>query len=204
MAWMPAGSEPTESITASCERLRQEIREWRVSVGKPPEPPEKELFLEVPLSTLLVSRIQPFKAIAVKYTSIIAQGVSVPINTADLEEYRKYFTLLSRSKGLFSGIIGAGGLGVIRIMNDVNRSIEGDGADNMNLTDMMRRLHFCIELMSLEVSHDHYDHRSDMRSHEQSALIMQEIQRLEADPAALQSEIDAAWSNYIDTEGYNE
>ncbi|WP_028546245.1 hypothetical protein [Paenibacillus taiwanensis] len=198
MAWMHAGSEPTESISESCERLRQEIRDWRVSVGKSPEPPDNEKFLGVPLSSVLVSRIQPFKAIAVKYASIIAQGVVVPINTAELDEYRKYFRLLCHSKGLFCGLVGTGGLGVLRIMDDINNAIEEGAADRLNLTDSMRQLHFCIELLNHDSGFDYYDHRSDVSGHEQRAVITKEIERLEADPAAQQSEIDAAWAYYIE------
>lgn len=204
MAWMHAGSEPTESIAASCERLRQEIREWRISVGKSPESSENESFLKVPLSILLISRIQPFKAIAVRYAAIIAQGVPVPINIANLEEYRKHFRLLSHSKGLFCGLVGAGGLGVIRIMEDVNRAIEEGTADGLNLADSMRRLHFCIELLNLETDCDQYDHLSDMSPHEQRVVNYEEKQRLEADPVALQSEIDAAWAYFMEVGEYDE
>jgi hypothetical protein len=172
-------------IAALTERLRQ----IRIEQGRPADPPKRKKCVDIPLSLALVERLQPFRAIAVKYASILAAGQVMRIDTDKLAEYGEMARLLRHSVGFFCGLHALGADGVLAAMKRINALIDAGRIDEINTNKEMRGVHFCIELMTKDegLRHDAFDHRDkydfDARK---------EAERLLSDPVALQAAIDKA------------
>lgn len=172
-------------IAALTERLRQ----IRIEQGRPADPPERRKCVDIPLSLALVERLQPFRAIAVRYASILAAGQVTRIDTDKLAGYAEMARLLRHSVGFFCGLHALGASGVLAAMKRINALIDAGRTDEINTNEEMRGVHFCIEWMTKDegLRHDAYDHRD---KYDGDARI--EAERLLSDPAALQAAIDRA------------
>jgi hypothetical protein len=157
----------------------------------PPEEPDR--FVEIPLSIVLAKRVKAFIPIAVKYLSVLAEGTVYQIDTAKFAQYREYSELLHMSKGTWCCIVGGGVHGILRIMDGVNAA---DSVDYVDVSGLVRRGLFSIELLRKDIHFDKWDDHSDVRPHVQQRLVNEEVARLESDPDAYQAEYDAARTQY--------
>ncbi|WHX49115.1 hypothetical protein QNH46_24260 [Paenibacillus woosongensis] len=178
-----------DELRVDIAALTECLRQIRIEKGLPPDPPERKQRVEMPLSLALVERLQPFRAIAVKYASIIAAGQVTRIDTDRLAEYAELARLLSHSVGFFSGIHALGARAALDIMNHINELIDAGKSDEINISDEMRKLHIYIGFMTKDdgLGHDLFDQGG---KHDMDAR--KEAERLISDPAALQAAIDAA------------
>ncbi|GGG15817.1 hypothetical protein [Paenibacillus aceti] len=172
-------------IAALTERLRQ----IRIEQGLTPDPPEREDFVDIPLSLALVERLQPFRAIAVKYASILAAGQVTRIDMDKLVEYEEIAHMLMRSVGFWCGLHGFSAGATLQMMKHINEMIDAGKTDEINTSDEMRKIRIYIGWMTKDdgLGHDLFDQHGkyDMDARE-------EAKRLLADPDALQAAIDAA------------
>ncbi|GGG08713.1 hypothetical protein [Paenibacillus aceti] len=172
-------------IAALTERLRQ----IRIEQGLTPDPPEREDFVDIPLSLALVERLQPFRAIAVKYASILAAGQVTRIDTGKLGEYVEAVRLLDHSVGFFCGVHALGAGAVLDTMKHITEMIDAGRTEEINVSDEMRKIRIYIEWMTKDDSLDH-DLLDQYGKYDMDAK--KEARRLLADPDALQAAIDAA------------
>ncbi|MNV42229.1 hypothetical protein D3C71_1338980 [compost metagenome] len=189
--------ETNDQLRTSLADLTERLRQIRIEKGLPPDAPKRERFVDIPLSLALVERLERFEVIAIKYTSLMAQGHAQKIDVSKLEEYAEAAKLLDRSKGFFFSIVGLGVRGVLDKMQHVNKSLEED-PDSLDTNDCMRRLHWAIELLRDRndgTRQDTYDYRNE---HGVNPKV--EAERLLSDPAALRAEIEAALAR-INKEG---
>lgn len=178
-----------DEIRTDIAGLTERLRQIRIEQGLAPDPPEREDFVEIPLSLALIERLQPFRAIAIKYASILAAGQVMRIDTEKLSEYAEIARVLNRSVGFFSRLYARGADGVMAAMEHINTLIDAGRIEEINTSEKMRGVHFCIEWMTKDegLRHDAFDHRD---KYKEDARI--EAERLLSDPAALQSAIDEA------------
>jgi hypothetical protein len=181
-----------DDLRKSLAEIKERTRQARLERGQLPEAPED--FLSVPLSIALAERLTPFKGIAAKYAGIIAEGRLIPVDTSKFESFRKDIALLDMSIGFHCGVIASGCGIVLSMMETINSAIEA-GATEPD-TDMIRRLHFALSLMRKSPSDDAYDYKSDVSAPEQNRIVHAEVERLKANPIALEAELAAAWAHY--------
>lgn len=178
-----------DEIRLDIAGLTERLRQIRIEKGLPPDPPEREDFVEIPLSLALVERLQPFRAIAVRYASILAAGHVARIDTDKLAEYAEMARLLDFSKGFWCRLHGSGANGVLSVMKRLNALIDAGRTEEIDTNGAMRGVHFCIELMTKDegLRHDLFDQygKYDMDARK-------EAERLLSDPDALQAAVDEA------------
>jgi len=184
-------------IAALTERLRQ----IHIEQGRPADPPKRKKCVDIPLSLALVERLQPFRAIAVKYASILAAGQVMRIDTDKLAEYGEMARLLRHSVGFFCGLHALGADGVLAAMQRINALIDAGRIDEINTNKEMRGVHFCIELMTKDegLRHDAFDHRDKYNFD-----VRKEAERLLSDPVALQAAIDKAFKEIEEDDIYEQ
>ncbi|GIP21066.1 hypothetical protein [Paenibacillus sp. J22TS3] len=189
--------ETDDQLRTSIADLTERLRQIRIENGLPPDAPKRERSVDIPLSLALVDRLHRFEVIAIKYTSLMAQGHAQRIDLSKLEEYAETAKLLGRSKGFFFTMIGLGVRGILDTMRHVNKTLE-EGPDSLDINECMRRLHWAIELLrdrNEGTRHDTYEYRN-----EHGVPPKAEADRLLSDPAALQAEIHEALA-HINKEG---
>lgn len=189
--------DTNDQIHASIADLTERLRAVRIEQGLPEEPPERVEFVDIPLSLVLIDRLQTFRAIIVKYASVLASGEVTRIDTNKLTEYTQMGRLLSHSKGFFSGLHSIGITGALSIINRVNEAIDTGKTEDLDINGAMRQLHFCVGFMTRDdgIRHDGYDYED-----ETGKSIHEEKNRLLSDPAILQAEIDVALAQ-LDNKG---
>ncbi|HZG87308.1 hypothetical protein [Paenibacillus sp.] len=162
----------------------------------PPEEPES--FVEVPLSIAIAERLEPFKAIAVKYASIIAQGRFIRIDTSKFGEYRRYLKLLQYSKGTDAPRFGSFFGSIIGYMDEVNRHIDDGTTDQIDKAAFIRKLYFAIDIGTIgDPRGDAYDYRMPYEEQREfKEYVYREVKRLRADPEAFDAEVARAWTHY--------
>lgn len=192
---MPAGSQTIEEIQALTERIAAIVRQGRIDRGLPPESPPD--FVELPLSFILVDRVMPFKAIAVKYAAILADGTPVKVDVDSLyETYGLSAQLLSESVGCHCGSMGGSALGILKIMKRINNAIDNGTIAEVDISAQVRTLHLSIKMMDGDVHYDAYDGKSTIGVPEQIRIIDDEKKRLLSDPDAYQEVWDAMMAIY--------
>ncbi|PAK55420.1 hypothetical protein [Paenibacillus sp. 7541] len=181
--------DTNDQIRSSIADLTERLRQARVEQGLPPEAKPRPEVVEMPLSLALVERLQPFRAIAIKYAAILAAGQVTRIDTDKLAEYEEMVRLLRRSVGFWCGMHALGAGSVLATMKRLNTMIDEGKAGEINISDEMRKLHIFIGWMTKDsgLDHDLFDQHGkyDMDARK-------EAKRLLSDPSALKAEIDAA------------
>ncbi|WP_199925471.1 hypothetical protein [Paenibacillus bouchesdurhonensis] len=178
-----------DELRVDTAALTERLRQIRIEQGLSPDPPERKRCVEMPLSLALVERLQPFRAIAVKYASILAAGQVTRIDTDKLAEYAEIAGLLAHSVGFFSGIHALGASATLDMMNHINGMIDAGKSDEINISDEMRKLHIYIGWFTKDdgLGHDIFNQHG-----KHDMTVRKEAERLLSDPAALQAAIDAA------------
>lgn len=181
--------ETNDQIRSSIAELTERLRQIRIEQGLPPEAKPRPRVIDIPLSLALVERLQPFRAIAIKYASILAAGQVTRIDTDKLAEYEGLARLLRCSVGFWCGMHALGAGSALAIMKHLNTMIDEGKAGEINISDEMRKLHIFIGWMTKDsgLNHDLFD---EYGKYDTNAR--QEARRLLSDPAAMQAEIDAA------------
>lgn len=179
--------QTNEEIRIDTAALAERLRQWRIEQGLPPEPKRVKPFVSIPLSLILLERLQPFVQIAVKYTALLAGGTVHRIDTAAFDKYREYAEILQGSCGTWCKWSSTGFLGMLKTMEKVNTTAE----DDFHLSDILRLAHFEIEMMRHDTRGDMWEIIDD-KVRNNSVTIGAEIERLKNDPAAFQAEYDAA------------
>ncbi|MDU7472099.1 MAG: hypothetical protein E7L01_01880 [Paenibacillus macerans] len=178
-----------DEIRLDIAGLTERLRQIRIEKGLPPDPPEREDFVEIPLSLALVERLQPFRAIAVRYASILAAGQVARIDMDKLAEYAEMARVLNRSVGFFCSLHALGANGVLAAMKRINALIDAGRSDEINTNKEMRGVHYCIEWMTKDegLRHDLFDQHGkyDMDARK-------EAEHLLSNPDALRAAVDAA------------
>lgn len=181
--------ETNDQIRTSIDDLTERLRLARIEQGLPPEAKPRPETVEMPLSLALVERLQPFRAIAIKYAAILAAGQVTRINTDRLEEYEEIVRLLRCSVGFWCGLHALGAGSSLATMKRLNTMIDEGKAGEINISEEMRKLHIFIGWMTKDsgLNHDLFDKHGkyDMDARK-------EAKRLLSDPTAFQTEIDAA------------
>ncbi|GGA06415.1 hypothetical protein GCM10008018_60340 [Paenibacillus marchantiophytorum] len=169
--------ETIEEIRFITAELGERVRQIRTERGQLPEPPDD--FVSVPLSIVLTERLKPFEQIAIKYAGIIAEGHLISIDMSKLVEYRKTAALLYMSVGFETGMYASMVDMILREMDRVNSALESGNTDDTHAGEVLRFLHFAIEMM---------------RGH--SSVADAESKRLKEDAEVLETELSAAWAHY--------
>ncbi|OMF73031.1 hypothetical protein [Paenibacillus glucanolyticus] len=168
--------ETNEEIRDSIAELTERLRQIRIERGVPEEAPED--FVEETLSFALYNRLLPFKKIAVKYASIIAEGGAPTVDLAKLEEYRLIAALLSKSKvDTLSWF--AAGLGEIlthmKRINDLVNSDEYDGPTRNDLSSLSLAVSFT------DMGDVYHDYQSTETFYDRKQRIAAEIEHMDFD-----------------------
>lgn len=181
--------DTNNQIRSSIAELTERLRQIRIEKGLPTEAKPRPKTVGIPLSLALVERLQPFRAIVIKYASILAAGQVTRIETEKLAEYEEMAKLLGHSVGSWCGIHALGARSSLAIMNYLNAMIDEGRASEINISDEMRKLYIAIGWMTKDdgLNHDLFDEygKYDMDAR-------REAMRLLSDPSALKAEIDAA------------
>lgn len=176
-------------LQADIAQLTERVRAIRIEQGLPADPLPRPEVVDLPLSLALIDRLQPFRAIAVKLATILAQGQTARIDTGKLEKYAEYGRFLNYSRGFWCRIHSTGAHGALSVINRMNSAIDSGQVADFDVNKAMRDMHFCIEWMTKDsaMNHDVFDYykESGVYPHE-------EKERLLSDPAALQAAIDEA------------
>ncbi|MEK5420161.1 hypothetical protein [Paenibacillus sp. FSL L8-0708] len=178
-----------EELRIDIAQLTERVRAIRIEQGLSVDPLPRPRVVDIPLSLALIDRLQPFRAIAVKLASILAQGQTARIDTSRLEKYAEYGRLLSCSRGTFSAFHSWGVQGAFSIIERMNSAIDNGEVADFDTNDAMRRIHYAIGYMTRESgicndSHGYYT--------ETGVWPRAEKERLLSDPDALQAAIDEA------------
>ena len=169
-------------LSVEVGRLSEQIRQIRVEQGLPPEPNRIEPFVSIPLSMVLIDKLEPFLRIAVKYTSVLAAGTLHRIDTKAFAQYREYAEVLSCSEGLWCRWSASGYRWMLQLMDHINAASD----EELLLTHLSRRALFCIEMMRHDTSSDCWENN----------ITNEDIDRLKNDPAAYEAEYTAALERY--------
>lgn len=166
--------EIRDSIAELTERLRQIRTERRLERGVPEEAPED--FVEETLSFALYNRLLPFKKIAVKYASIIAEGGAPTVDLSKLEKYRQIAALLKKSKVDELSWFAAGLSQILTHMKRVNDAVnsgEYDGPTKNDLSSLSLAIRFT------DMGNVYYDYQSDETVYDRMKRIAAEIERMD-------------------------
>jgi hypothetical protein len=193
MAWMPAGSPTIEELRAKNEELRARIAAARIAKGKPPEPPEG--FIDKTLSYVLLEHIKPFYPIAVQYSSIIAKGGLVPVDTGKFDEYRRWAELLRMSTSYHVSFFASGVLKTLHLMEEVNEVIREGRESQYDIGWALRRLRLYLDFFEMnDLVTD--EERGDLSYSEFYKKEQAKTEELKADSKRLAEETGAAWAHY--------
>lgn len=178
-----------EVLRTDIADLTERLREIRIEQGLSPEALPRQQIIGITLSLALVERLQPLKAIAIKYASILAQGEVPRIDTDRLKEYEDYAQLLHYSKGTFCAVHSLGARWAFQVIRSVNEAIDAGTTDMLDVNKAMRDMHFCIGFMTKNdgLGFDEYESSKDI-----GISPREEAKRLLSDPVALQTAIDEA------------
>lgn len=143
--------------------LTERLRQIRVDKGLPPDTKPRPKIVDIALSHAIIDRMEPFKAIVIKYASLLAQGKFVPIDTDKLAKYREYADFLRYSTGLISGVYGMGASAALSCMDRINLAIADGTTDMLSATEQARHLHYDIGFMSRDegMRHEAYEYRQE-------------------------------------------
>lgn len=194
MAWIPAGSKTTEEYRELADRLGEQVRQARIDRGLPPESPPD--FVDIPLSFIIAERLLPFKAIAVKYAAIIAEGKLIRVDITNLASYEQDAQILSESKGMFCGLIGSAVFRIIRTMRRVNKAIEAGNTEELNPVDIVRHVYFDVGFLNRDYTMDANDYAVFERTGKPREVAAEEKRRLLEDLTAYQAEWDVVMAEY--------
>lgn len=177
-----------DEIRVDIVGLTERIRQIRIDQGLPLDPKPEPKVVSIPLSLAIIERSETFKAIAIKYAKVLAEGTAPRIATDKLAQYEEWGRLLSYSKGFWCGWYGTGVRGLIGVIKRVNQAID-DEDEILDVMATMRRVHFfissCITRESTRI--DAYDYHRETGVYPNA-----EKERLLSDPAAFQAAIDEA------------
>lgn len=180
--------QTNDEIRLDIAGLTERIRQIRIDQGHPPDLIPSPEVVSIPLSLAIIERSEPFKAIAIKYAKVLAEGTAPRVDTDKLAQYEEWGRLLSYSKGFWCRWYGTGIRGLIGVIKRVNQAID-DEDESLDVMATMRRVHFflssCITRDSIR--NDAYDY------HRETGVTADvEKERLLSDPAAFQDAIDEA------------
>lgn len=184
-----------DELERSIAEVKERVRHGRIDRGLPEYPPED--FVPLPLSFVLAERLAPFKAIAVKYFALVADGTFHRVDTSRLAEYKRDAELLAMSVGLNCAWAGSFTVSMIRYMNEINAAIDSGDMDSVDIMNILRIVPLSFSLLRIhEMYEDAYDIHSDVPPEEQNRLIREAVERLRANPDAFQAEYEAAMAHY--------
>lgn len=181
-------AQTNDEIRHELEELAERIRQIRIDQGLPLDTKPEPKVVSIPLSLAIIERSEPFKAIAIQYAKILAEGTAPRIDTDKLAQYEEWGRLLSYSQGFWCGWYGTGVRGLIGVIKRVNQAIDAED-ESLDVTATMRRVHFFISscITRESIRNDAYDYQ---RESGVSADV--EKERLLSDPEAFQAAIDEA------------
>lgn len=184
-----------EELQKSIDELSERVRQARIEKGLPPEPPED--FIEPPLSIILAEQLKPFLPIWTQYTSIIASGRFIPIDMSKLDRFREPAELLKKAKGRDCATMAVSVIGAMKTMEKVNETIAENTTDELDSSEIMRRLHGFIRLFNVsDPWDDAYDCLSDVRYDAQVNPIKAEYNRLKSDEEYFEYKLAKARAHY--------
>ncbi|MHA2853413.1 hypothetical protein ACXZ7E_05480 [Paenibacillus lautus] len=168
--------ELRDSIAELTERLRQARIERRIERGVPEEAPED--FVEETLSFALYNRLLPFKKIAVKYASIIAEGGAPTVDLSKLEEYRQIAALLCKSKIDEVRWFAVGLSEILMHMKRVNDAVSSREYDGPTMHDLSS---ISLAIRFADMGNVYHDYRSTETYLARKQRIAAEIERMDFD-----------------------
>ncbi|WP_223068109.1 hypothetical protein [Paenibacillus caui] len=190
-----------DQLRSDIAQLTERLRQIRIEQGLPPEPLPRPQIVELPLAGALIKRLEPFKAIAVKLASILAQGHVTRVDVSKLEQYREYERLLYYSHGLRGAHYATGVRIVFGEIKRINCAIDEGKTADFDVNGTMRRIHFAISTflnkehgVGWDMYEVHVGYTEELRAAEA------EMKRLTSDPAAFQAAYDEALTQ-IPTKG---
>lgn len=153
--------QTNKEIRVESADLTERLRQIRIDKGLPPDPEPRPKIVDIALSHAIIDRMEPFKAIVIKYASLLSQGKFVSIDTDKLAKYREYADFLRYSTGLISGVYGMGASAALSCMDRINQAITDGTADMLSATEQARHLHYDIGFMSRDegMRHEAYEYR---------------------------------------------
>ncbi|MEK4115617.1 hypothetical protein NST44_05365 [Paenibacillus sp. FSL W8-0919] len=153
--------ESNEQIRSSIDELTERLRQIRIEQGLPPEAKPRPKVVDIALSHAIIERLEPFKAIVIRYASLLAQGQFTRIDVEKLTKYEGYFHLLGKSKGFFSAMYGWGAYSALEAIKRINDAIDSGSTDTVSPTEEVRNLHYCIGFMIKDsgIRGEAYDYR---------------------------------------------
>jgi hypothetical protein len=181
-------------LQTDLDRLRETIRAIRIEQGLPAEPLPRPIIVEPPLTAAIVQRLAPFKAIAVKLASILAQGQLTRVDVSKLEQYREYGRLLNYASGIFAPLYATGVHSIFCELERINEAINAGLAADFDVNSAMRRLHFDISALMKDRSVSEWGMRDRYGGGytEERKAAEAEMKRLIADDEAFRAAYDEA------------
>ncbi|SFS76365.1 hypothetical protein [Paenibacillus sp. 453mf] len=140
-------AQSNAEIIVNIEELKERIRQTRIEQGLDPEPKQWPKFMDEELSIALTNRIQPFRAIVIKYASILAQGQLMNLDVCKFEIYRDYARLLRFSCEFLYSIPGLGVVTALNVIEKINGDIDNGTVDTINVSGHVRTLRHAIHWM---------------------------------------------------------
>lgn len=174
-------------IRSDIADLIARLREIRTEKGLPPEPLPRPELVEEPLAGALIKRLEPFRAIAVKYASLLADGRVAHVDVTKLERYRAYGRMLYYARGMWNSGYGSAVNSIFNQLDKINAAIKSGEADEIDTNRMMRLFHMWLEtFMKADGNgwdmHEAYGPYTDERRAAEA-----ELKRLIADDGAFQT-----------------
>ncbi|GAB6927110.1 hypothetical protein JCM10914A_10930 [Paenibacillus sp. JCM 10914] len=185
--------ETNDQIRTRIDELTERLRQIRIEKGLPPVPLPRPQIVEFPLTAAIARRLGPFKAIAIKLASIVAQDQLTGIDVNKLERYREYERLLYYSHGKWGAFYATGIRLVLSEINTINKAIEEDQTDYFDFNRAMRILHFALSTFldnDYKIGWDMFDAYGGYTEGLRAAEA--EMKRLIADDEAFQAAIHDA------------
>ncbi|MEK4061677.1 MULTISPECIES: hypothetical protein [unclassified Paenibacillus] len=179
-------------LQTDIQRLAETIRAIRVRQGLPADPLPLPRTVEEPLAGALIKRLEPFRAIAVKYASLLADGRIAHVDISKLERYREYGRMLIYARGIWSSFYGTAVNGIFQQLDKISAAVESGEAAEVDTNRMMRTFHLLLETF-MKADGNSWDMFTAYGGYSDERRAAEaELKRLIADDEAFQTAYDEA------------